>query len=105
MRRISGQLKLDVLAAADECRGKGITKTSQLLIGMGVQADSSSALKRSACHFGGDTEDDDAAEQKKAKATQMPSPLTYQMGTMCETFRAYYYYLSSWHVAFIIFVG
>ncbi len=51
MRRISGQLKLDVVAAADEFKGTGITKASQPLAGMGAQADSSSALKRSACHL------------------------------------------------------
>ena len=95
MRRISGQLKLDVVAAADESMGKGITKASQLLVGMGVQADSSSPWKRSASHLSVDS--DDAAEEKKAKATSMPSPLQYKMGSRCETFRAYNYYLSARH--------
>ena len=105
MRRISGQLKLDVVAAAGESTGKGITKPSQLLVGMGVQADSCSPWKRSACHFSGDSEDDDASEQKKAKVTPTPSPLKYKMGSKCETFRAYNYYLSARHVPLIIFVG
>ena len=105
MRRISGQLKLDVVAAADESKGKGIAKASQLLVGMGVQADSCSPWKRSACHFIGDSEDDDAAAEKKAKVTPTPSPLKYKMGSKCETFRAYNYYLSARHVSLIIFVG